>query len=566
MIRIGFKEKAEYEFRFIPVSGTAVLNEGYDYFLLYEGRPYRKVEEDDKYFIQAQCTKEDFDTKDLESLIWYAELNKETKKGDDLPSGKRRDDDNNDSLNPHNIISDWLLFDNEASSHENEPEHTINFINEYIKQPKEFVEDESLMYNRLCYGALALHSSKEWSDFSSFSAYFKKGIHIQRVSEASGANDDEIKQSLQGRPSEPTNIFPEIVTDLLSRKDFGVGEYVGIDQIDLVSMRTAAQFCNTNDFTWDGIISDRNNIRDFIFDNAAFMLLDFTIVGGKFGLFPSVPYYTSSNASGNDENAAGHINHAAVPGDPTFEIRALFTDGNMRDYKVSFLTPEEREMFTAEVLYRKETENGFPETEAVTVRLTTEQGGFFRDPVESFDCTQFMTNQAHAIRFAKYALLTRKYVDHSVSFVTTPDSAVGLYPGAYVRIASEITHYEPEGSNDWNKRFSVGCITPNGKVITGQKDVDNKNVYYWKSSMSEVRTARLSVTPDYVVTDTALHGTLFQVIPDVQEPRVYRIESLTINEDSMVEITATVVPLTSEGRMKVIQWSNQQFVIQGPDK
>jgi predicted phage tail protein len=365
---------------------------------------------------------------------------------------------------------------------------------------------------------------------------------------------------------EATNLLPDIVTDLLARKDFGVGEYVGIDMIDLVSMRTAGNFCHANDFTWDGVISDRSNIRDFIFENAGFALLDFTIIGGKFGLIPSVPYYTDSNAGSGDETQAGHINHAAKPGDPTFEIRALFTDGNMRNFKVSFLPPEEREMFTAEVLYRKETENGFPESEAVTVRLTTEQGGFFRDPVESFDCTQFMTSQAHAIRFAKYALLTRKYVDHSVSFETTPDGAANLYPGAYIRVASEVTHYEPDGSNDWGKRFSVGCITPNGKVITGQEDIDGKNVYYWNSSMSEVRTATINVTNDYTVSDTALHGTLFSVIPDVQEPRVYRVEALTINEDSMVEIAATVVPLTADGRMKVTQWSGQNFIIQGPDK
>ena len=177
-------------------------------------------------------------------------------------------------------------------------------------------------------------------------------------------------------------------------------------------MRAAGRFCEGNNFTWDGVISDRSNIRDFIFDNASFALLDFTIIGGKFGLVPAVPYNTN-----------GTVNHAATPGDPTFEIRALFTDGNMRNFKVSFLPPEEREMFTAEVLYRKETENGFPETEAVTVRLTTEHGGFFRDPVESFDCTQFMTDKEHAIKFAKYALLTRKYVDHSVTFETTPDAA-----------------------------------------------------------------------------------------------------------------------------------------------
>ena len=547
MIRIGFKQQAEYEFRFIPISGNAVLNERYEYFQLYTGRPYRKVVENNKYFIQAQCTEERYDTKEIESLIWHAGINKFTKLDGIPPNDKRRDNEENQSMNPHNVISDWLLFENESASHENEPEHTINFINEYIKQPEEFTEDESLMYSRLCYGALILNSGKEWSDFSSFSAYFKKGIHVKSVTAASGTTDDAIKESMSNGDSVPTNLLPDIVTTLLSRRDFGVGEYVGIDQIDLVSMKTAGQFCRANDFTWDGVISDRSNIRDFIFDNAGFMLLDFTIVGGKFGLFPAVPYYTTASGSGllSDERAIGHINHAAVPGDPTFEIRALFTDGNMRNYKVTFLQPEEREMFTAEVLYRKETENGFPETEAVTVRLTTEQGGYFRDPVESFDCTQFMTNRSHAIRFAKYALLTRKHVDHSVSFETTPDAAANLRPGAYIRVASEITHYEPDGNNDWNKRFSVGCITPNGRVITGQTDVDGKQIYYWNSSMSEVRTTTIEVGNDYIVSNSSLHGTLFSVIPDVEEPRVYRVESLTINEDSMVEISATVVPLTS---------------------
>ena len=181
MIRIGFKERAEYEFRFIPVCGNAVLNEGYGYYLLYEGAKYRQVKENSRYLIQAQCTLENYDTKDLESLIWYAELNKFTG-ADGIPDDNRREDNNsNPSTNPHNIISDWLLFDSEAASHENEPEHTINFINEYIKQPEEFTEDESQMYSRLCYGALALHSGKEWSDFSSFIAYFKQFIHFKRV-------------------------------------------------------------------------------------------------------------------------------------------------------------------------------------------------------------------------------------------------------------------------------------------------------------------------------------------------------------------------------------------------
>ena len=84
-----------------------------------------------------------------------------------------------------------------------------------------------------------------------------------------------------------------------------------------------------------------------------------------------------------------------------------------------------------------------------------------------------------------------------------------------------------------------------------------------KSSYSEVQTGRLEVADGGIVPDTKMHGTLFSVVPNVETPRVYRVEALTINEDAMVEITATVVPLTPEGRQKVTQWSPSQFVIQG---
>ena len=55
MIRIGFYERAEYEFRFIPMCGNTVLNEGLQYFELYEGARYQQVKQNSKYFVQAQC-------------------------------------------------------------------------------------------------------------------------------------------------------------------------------------------------------------------------------------------------------------------------------------------------------------------------------------------------------------------------------------------------------------------------------------------------------------------------------------------------------------------------------
>ena len=51
------------------------------------------------------------------------------------------------------------------------------------------------------------------------------------------------------------------------------------------------------------------------------------------------------------------------------DIRALFTDSNMRSMKVTFLPPEQRQSFKAVMLYRQEKENSFPENRTMTIQL-----------------------------------------------------------------------------------------------------------------------------------------------------------------------------------------------------
>ena len=69
--------------------------------------------------------------------------------------------------------------------------------------------------------------------------------------------------------------------------------------------------------------------------------MDFCIIG-KFFLRPSFPY----------KNHRIHSRPRRYAADTRpVTIQALFTDGNVRDAKVSFLPPEERQMFKAEVIY-----------------------------------------------------------------------------------------------------------------------------------------------------------------------------------------------------------------------
>jgi hypothetical protein len=334
----------------------------------------------------------------------------------------------------------------------------------------------------------------------------------------------------------PTNLFPDIVYDLLTNSLYGAGELIGIDQVDKASMAFAAQYCSINGFTWNGVITDRLNLREWIFENAAYCLLDFTIVGGKFSLRPT-PIVDSN----------GKIIRGGKP-----PISALFTDGNIRDLKVVFLDPEERKPFKAVCLYREDTENGFPETRAVTVSLSgaspalypEEAGSHENDPEETFDMTQFCTVKpgaypAHPVTFAQVAIRTRTLVTHSVTFQTTPEMAMGLIPGQYFRLVSEATH---------TSRFNNGAVSDDG-VLTSTTPLSNGSysIYYWTPGTTDVQSGTLRVSGN----TASPRGIIYTLRNSTTEDRIYKVESLTYAEDGLVELTGSHVPLVIKGDSRI---------------
>ena len=77
------------------------------------------------------------------------------------------------NLNPYDAIADFVLYDGERSSHLDNPEHSVTYVNEQLIT-------SGMQYDKLAVAGLRLNSAKEWSSFSSFSAYIKKGIKVER--------------------------------------------------------------------------------------------------------------------------------------------------------------------------------------------------------------------------------------------------------------------------------------------------------------------------------------------------------------------------------------------------
>ena len=429
------------------------------------------------------------------------------------------------NLNSYDAIADYYQYDAEQSSHLSNPEHEIVYVNEQRSN------SHPIDYDNLAIAGLRLNSAKEWSSFSQLSAYIKEGVKVKRLIKDNGETAPDWYNA-------STNLFPEIAYALLTDKEIGAGELIGVTSVDKEKMTVAAKFCKANGFFWDGVITQSQNLREFIFAQAAYCFLDFTIIGGRFSLYPSVPFNTTDFV----------IDPEAKP-----PIKALFTDGNIKDLKVSFLSPEERQVFQARVLWRKEKENGFPETKVAEVRLAKVQSnggsttdiwtvGSDVDPVETFDMSVFCTSDKHAVRFAKYALRTRQLVDHGLTFQTTPQAAMFLNPGDYFRLYSESTH---------TSRFSNGVITEGG-VIQSQKTVSNGNsIYYWKPGQEEVDGPTPIIISDGLAAD-AFRGCVFTIAETNSSDRVYKVESLTFAEDGLVEVAGSYVPLTKDGYVAVL--------------
>ena len=434
-------------------------------------------------------------------------------------------------LNPKDAIADYPKFDLERTSHQDGPEHEVVFCNELVRSVDENKNVIAAQYNDLSLLGLRVLAGKDWTSMGQFSAYIKEGLAVERL-----INDDGTTASLTASRA-ATNNFAEIAFNLLVSDRLGAGKRIPRDTIDRDAMVIAAKFCRANGFRFDGVVGDRVGLRTFIQTNAAFNLLDFTIVGGKFSLTPSVPY-----------NPATFVIEPAQ--DITKNVKALFTDGNMKDMQVSFLPTQERQLFKATVTYRREEENGFSSQRMTQIRFKDIDGGSDADPEEFMDLTSFCTSVKHAKRLAEHKLLLRKHSEHDIQFKTTPSSALGLSVGDYIKVISNSSH---------TSRFNNGSVDQFGGVTSTTTLADGTyTVFFWRPGQTQVVEGQLQIA-DGKTGDQTFFGSIFTIKMQNQQKRIYRVTSLTIDDEGFVEIGGSFQKVDQAGRLAILNPENALF-------
>jgi hypothetical protein len=432
------------------------------------------------------------------------------------------DKSNNVMTDAWGKVAEAFPYDEIQTTVSESPEHEVVYINLISEN------NTAPLYDNLSILGLNIRAAQQWSQLSQVSTYVNQGRAVRRLlnSDSPGAS----------------NLFPDILRDLLLSERFGMGESISEAQIDVESFRKAAYWCAVRRYFFDGIIADKTNLRQWAADTSAGMLLEFIQRDGKFVLEPAIVFPT--------ETVLGLVFGPVI-------IKGIFTVGNIMEnsFSMEFLAEEDRQPIQVSVKWREErlrdnySSSGlFPTEREVLVR---EAQTADTAPIESFDMAEYCTNFEHAVDFACYIIRVRRLVSHTIKFSTTPDGLdTNVRAGDYIKVALDFTFYD---------EFSNGVILENGTIVSTRPDLMTTGTHesvYWDGSDAPVSEGNIIVDENGLASPT---GVIFIKKNTTSQIRVYKVESLSLGENGVIDIEAVHHPVDSAGISEIGKnWTTYQ--------
>jgi hypothetical protein len=176
------------------------------------------------------------------------------------------------------------------------------------------------------------------------------------------------------------------------------------DLIDNTLLTSAANFCETNGFFFNGKIEESGNLSDWLQSYAHLFLLRFSKVNGKYAFRPTLPV-----------NANNTIKTTAISYEYGFTESDLLPDG----FEIEYIPLSERNAVIMQMMWREQPSGdiGFARTTNVKFTGTSSDG-----PFEQHDLSLFCTNENHAVKVGTYMLSRRRNITHNLRITVRPGS------------------------------------------------------------------------------------------------------------------------------------------------
>ena len=411
--------------------------------------------------------------------------------------------DTNSMLDPWAKVAEAFVYEEVQTTASQGPEHEVAYINVIT------ANETTPKYDFLAIIGAVFRAATEWTQFSQFSVRVTGGRIARRL-----LNNDSTGS---------TNLLPDMVYDLARDSRLGLGQFMGERQIDKDSFINTAAWLQKRRYFFDGVLTEKVNLRQWLADIGATMLIDLTEKNGKLSLEPAVVF----------------------PEDGKPAISGLYTAGNILpgSFSLSFLPEEDRQPIQASGKWREErsrdsfTKNGvFPVEREVLVREADRPES---DPIEPFDLSEYCTNFEQCVDALCYIIRLRRLITHDIKFSTRPSGIVGgLYPGAYIRVALDYTYYD---------EFANGVVLGDGTLITTRPDLLSPGTYAvtaWNGVTPAVTDLTITVGTDGKVSPS---GIIFVKKNTTTQVRTYKVDEVSINGNRDIDVSATFHPTDSNG-------------------
>lgn len=215
-------------------------------------------------------------------------------------------------------------------------------------------------------------------------AFVKKGMKVTRL----------VDNTLG-----PSDNFVDLAKYLIEKSSA-----VPSDLIDNTLLASAANFCETNSFFYNGKLEQSVNLSDWMQAHAHFFLLRFSKVNGKFAFRPTLPVNTDNT-----------IKTTAISYEYGFTESDLLPDG----FEIQYIPLSERNAVIMQMMWREQPSGdiGFARTTNVKFSGTSSDG-----PFEQHDLSLFCTNENHAVKVGTYMLSRRRNIMHNLRITVRPGS------------------------------------------------------------------------------------------------------------------------------------------------
>lgn len=382
---------------------------------------------------------------------------------------------------------------------DNGPEHEVVYVNECLS------EDSIPQYTNCAVAGLKLRAGKMFTQLDQLRFCIKNGLEVERLVDGGTGS---------------SNLMTDLLWYLCTNQETGAGNIINGALVDRDGLIETGRFLRANQLFFDDVIAEPTNIRTWLANKAPSMICYLTLKNGSLSVEPAVPYDPNSYK---------------IDAERPVKLSAMFTEGNIieNSFAVEWLELQDRKDFQAAIRYRKQGNNRLPGEETVVVRYNTPESPNY--PIEEFDLPH-VTHMGHALKAARYFLAVRKHVTHTVTFQTLP-WGLSLAPGQYIRVATEMSPYNPTNNGVVKEDGTVIAITP---LTDG-----NYSVYFWQRDQQEVALGTLTIANGIAV---SLRNCVFSVINTNVTSQVYQIEALDVNEEGIVTIKASSFPVDSASR------------------